>query len=181
MPLIVDGHITDWIPLAFLVAVLLIAVVTDLREQRIPNLLTLPAAVLAVIYFTVRHGTDGLWSSLAGLGLGYAIWLILYAIGKMGAGDVKLVGAVGALIGPREVAIASLFIAIGGGLYAIVLLAWSGSLGKTIRRYGSMAKALLRTGKVMYLPPVEQAHAPELCYGVAIALGTLLALGWHFV
>jgi len=163
----------------FLTIILLIAAITDIRFQKIPNWLTYPAMILAITYHTGMNGAGGLLFSVEGLGLGTAIWLLPYIMGGMGAGDAKLMGAVGALIGPKEVFIASLFTAVTGGIYALIILALHGYLKENAKRYGIMLKTFLLTRNLVYIPPSERKNNPKLCYGIAIALGTLTSLFWR--
>ncbi len=177
----VDDGMIDPILLVLLIIVLVIATITDIRYQKIPNRLTYPAVLVALIIHTVMNGTDGLVFSAEGLGLGIAIWLLLYLAGKMGAGDTKLMGAVGAFVGPMNVLIASVFTAVIGGIYALVLLAMHGYLKETAKRFWGMLKGTVLTRKLDYEPPPDRANAPKLCYGIAIAVGTLLCLARGFL
>jgi prepilin peptidase CpaA len=161
---------------AVLIPLFIIACITDIRGQKIPNWLTFPAALAGIIYCTAVSGMQGLVNSAAGLGLGLALLLPFYAFGGMGAGDVKLMGAIGALIGPKAVFSAFLCTALVGGVYAITLLAVYGYVGQTFSRYGIMLKTLCSTGNFAYIQPTEKEKRPLLCYGVAIALGTFLSL-----
>lgn len=97
-------------------------------------------------------------------------------MGGMGAGDVKLMGAVGSFLGARGVFYAFLATSIIGGLYAIFYLAWSGDLKITLKRYGTMLKSLLLTRQFLYMAPSEKVKALKMSYGVAIALGTILII-----
>ena len=114
------------------------------------------------------HGAGGLF-----LGIGFLI--IFYFMGMMGAGDVKLMGAVGSFLGPKGVFIAFLYSAIIGGLYALLVLARSKALKQTAGRYGLMARGYLGTGQFIYIPP-DEGKLPTLCYGLAISLGTILSV-----
>ncbi len=105
-----------------LVAVLLIAAVTDLRSHAIPKWLTLPAMVGGLVGHTLFNGQPGLLYSIKGLGLGLALLLIPYLMGGMGAGDVKLLAAVGSFVGPSGVLAAALVTALLGGVYAVAVL-----------------------------------------------------------
>ena len=99
-----------------------IAVCYDLRFRRIPNWLTFPAMIVGIAYHTYFGGIPAFFLSLGGLLLGFAVFFVFYAIGGMGAGDVKLMAAIGALLGPKDVLFAALYTAIAGGVYAILLL-----------------------------------------------------------
>ncbi|MFH2012303.1 MAG: prepilin peptidase [Pseudomonadota bacterium] len=164
----------------FLTIILLIAAINDIRFQKIPNWLNYPTMIMAITYHTVMNGVGGLLFSVEGLGLGIAIWLLPYIMGGMGAGDAKLMGAVGALIGPKEVFIASLFTAVIGGIYALMMLVLHGYLREYTKRYGKMLKTFFLTREIVYLPPHEKKINPQLCYGIAIALGTLTSIFWRY-
>jgi prepilin peptidase CpaA len=110
--------------------------------------------------------------------VGIAILLPFYLLGGMGAGDAKLLGAVGGLLGPKGVFLAFLFTALVGGIYALVLLAYHGFLKKAFLRYGIMLKTFFLTGNFIYIPPPERERKPKLWYGLAIALGTFLSVGF---
>lgn len=157
-------------------AVLILALITDLRSQRIPNWLTFGAVFSGIAFNSLTHGLNGLLLSLAGLFLGVAILILFHLRGGMGGGDVKLMGAVGSLLGPKGVFAAFLATALIGGMYALMLLAIHGQLRKTLNRYWLILKTGLLTGKVFYVPPSEGEKKPRLRYGVAIALGTVLSL-----
>jgi prepilin peptidase CpaA len=165
----------DSIFLISLVVVLTLAAAFDLKEQRIPNALTLPVMAFSIIYFIYLNGLDGFLHSTGGLLLGLALLLPVYIIGGMGAGDVKLMGAVGSVLGPQGVFVAFLYSAIAGGAYALFILARSKALSRTACRYGLMLKGYLGTGQLMYVPP-DEVKLPPLCYGLAISLGTILSV-----
>jgi prepilin peptidase CpaA len=102
-----------------------------------------------------------------------ALFIVPYAIGGMGAGDVKLMGAIGSFLGAKNVIWACLFSCIFGGLYGIIVLFWKGSAKAYFKRYWLMLKTLLITGKLFYIPPSSGEKSQKISYGVAIALGTL--------
>jgi prepilin peptidase CpaA len=160
----------------FLVALLLAAAVFDVCGRRIPNWLTGPAVLAGLTFNAWGDGTHGLLMSAAGLFLGLALLAPFYMAGGMGAGDVKLMGAIGALLGPKAVFLAFLFSAIVGGLYAVLLLLARGYLGETISRYGAMLRVFRCSGDFVYLRPSEKEGKLLLRYGVSIAVGTLLSV-----
>ncbi|MDT8380549.1 MAG: A24 family peptidase, partial [Desulfotignum sp.] len=89
--------------LVFLGVVLVIAAYTDIASQKIPNVLTFPAMILGVGYHFITYGLPGLTFSLAGLSSGFALLILFYFMGGMGAGDVKLMAVVGAVLGVKGV------------------------------------------------------------------------------
>jgi prepilin peptidase CpaA len=160
----------------FLLSVLITAVIYDLRFQKIPNWLTFSTFILALAYHTISYGIFGLIFSVEGCIIGILLLIVPYLMGGMGAGDAKLMGAVGALLGPKGIVIAFILTAVVGGFYAVAVLAYNGNLKATCRRYLFSIKAFIMTRKIICMPPSEQERNPRLKYGVAIALGTMLSV-----
>ena len=161
--------------ITFLIGVLVVALIQDLRYQRIPNMLTFPAMAVALAYHFIMHGLNGALFSAGGLALGIAILIVPYLMGGMGAGDAKLMGAVGAVVGAKGVFVAFLFIAIVGGVYAMIVLLMNRQYAKGfIARHATTAKTLVFTGQFIPIPDNAEKKKPKLCYGVAIALGTFI-------
>lgn len=112
----------DLLPLIAVALATLAASVTDLWKFKIYNVLTLPMLIIGIIVSACLGGWGGLSSSLLGAGLGFGLLVIFFAAGGVGAGDVKLLTAVGAWLGPYltyQVFTAS---ALFGGLYALILV-----------------------------------------------------------
>lgn len=166
----------------FLSAVLIVASVNDLRFQKIPNLLTYPAMAVALVYHFMINGLDGLLFSAGGLALGIAILIIPYLMGGMGAGDAKLMGAVGAILGARGVFIAFLFTAIIGGVYAliVVLIKRQHFKGFFTRQAATMKTFIFTKQFIPISRDNNNEKKPKLCYGIAIALGTLFSVFLEF-
>ena len=129
--------------------------------------------VLGLIYYGVTNGGDGLLFSFGGLALGIAIFFVPYLMGGMGAGDAKLMGAVGAIVGPKGVLIASLYSAIVGGVYALIILLFNIQyLRGFFARSATTVKSFALTRNFIPIPAAETENKPKLCYGIAIGLGT---------
>jgi prepilin peptidase CpaA len=163
-------------PLALgaLILSLVLALITDIRSHKIPNWLTYPIVFLAILFYSEVNGLQRLLFSAEGLGLGLVLLMPFYMLGGMGAGDVKLMGAVGAALGPGHLFYAFLFTAIAGGIYAsILLLSQTGRL----KEFASGLYSALRTFvaiKELRFPRLEgEARGVKLYYGVAISIGTL--------
>src|SRR4029079_6556305 len=92
-----------------------VAAVIDIRTRRIPNLLTFGGAASAFVYFVIMHGFSGLGQSAAGWAVGLALFMPIFLLGGMGAGDVKLLGAVGAWLGPACALLWAFFAVLAGG------------------------------------------------------------------
>ncbi|HKJ34304.1 MAG TPA: prepilin peptidase [Balneolales bacterium] len=165
----------------FLTGILVVVAIIDLRSRKIPNLITFPTIVFGLIYFSITSGWKGFLFSLEGLALGIAIFSIPYLMGVMGAGDVKLMGAVGAIIGPKGVFIAFLYTAIAGGFYALIILVFNiNYLKNFIKRSAITIKSFVLTKQFIPIPADESEKKLRLCYGVAIAVGTFSYVLFEF-
>ena len=143
------------------------AVYTDLRSRRISNRLTYPAMVAGLILHAVAGGWGGLASGALGLLIGVALLLLPCAIGAMGGGDLKFLAAIGALQGPQFVLYTAIYTGLAGGVVAVVYLLHQRGLRSTV--------GFLSRGR---LGAPEGAATPggAVPYGVAIAIGAILAL-----
>lgn len=151
-----------------------IAVVTDWREHKIYNKLLVPAFFTALLLHTFQGGISGLTSSLLGSALGFALLLFPYLMGGMGAGDVKLLTVIGAFGGASFVITSFLYGAIIGGLISAFLLARRKALVNTLKHF---LLFLLILQKSQHLSEtMNNARLEKFPYGIAIALGTLIAL-----
>lgn len=156
----------------FLSCVLIAACVTDLREQRIPNLLTYPAMAVALVAHALVPGGQGLTFALAGLGAGGGLMLVPFLFGVMGAGDVKLMAVAGAVLGPAAALSVFVLTTLLGGFYALFVLCLHRRVfAARLRAYKDAAVVAAATGS-LNMPAPDPAHRlPRLCYGLAIAAG----------
>lgn len=175
-----------------LVLLLGLALYFDLTRKRIPNFLTFPALALGLLLAAALSGLDGFLNSLYGLLLGAAVFLIPFALGWLGAGDVKLLAAVGALQGWQFVLAAALLTALFGGVMALIYLLITGrllfSLKKILgliaaplfsRLYYAWPLRLFNRAAVFFSPAEEPGGEPlRMPYGAAIAAGALGLLVW---
>src|SRR3990170_1063504 len=115
--------LTNW-PLAFICVAMIVAAVIDGWRLKVPNWLTFPLVFSGWIYSTVAHGWEGLGLSLLGTAVGLGLLLPAYAIGGMGAGDVKLLAGVGAWIWGTATFYAFCVSAIVGGAIALAMVLW---------------------------------------------------------
>jgi prepilin peptidase CpaA len=166
-------HMKDTI----VVLMLLISVYTDLKTRKILNAVVVPGMLAGLIINFALTGTDGLFFSLKGLGLGFGLLIIPFALGGFGAGDVKLLGAIGSLKGSLFVFKVFLATGIAGGVLAILVLIKQKRLIATIKRICSSLYVLVGSVfKVNTLTSLDKAEYHEsLPYGLAIGIGTLMA------
>jgi prepilin peptidase CpaA len=156
-----------------------VAAAADIRFRRIPNWLTYSAMLFGVGYHTIVNGTQGFFFGAAGLFLGLALLIVFYLAGGMGAGDVKLMGAVGALLGPKGVFIAFIFTALVGGIYAIILLLLRFRVKGTAIRLSIMFSSLRFGASFTGAPVNTNEKTAVLNYGVCIAIGVFLTVLWN--
>ena len=169
---------SDYFLIFLLVSMLTTSAIIDFRTQKIPNLITFPTIIIALLYHFFINGIDGLTFSALGLATGIALLIIPYMLGFSGAGDAKLMGAVGAVLGSKSVFIAFLITTLVGGVYAVIILLLNKKQFKGFfKKQFITLKLFILTRK--YIPdPVEDSNKkPKLCYGVAIALGTIIYMG----
>lgn len=166
---------TTWMCILLTMA-LTVALITDYSTHRIPNWLTLGLLVAAVIAQGLADQWSGLLSALAGACVGLLCFLPLHIFGAMGAGDVKLMGAVGAVLGPQPALIAVLATLVFGGVIALVFVGLKGGLGQMARRYARMATLVAQRQPAYLAPASAEPAAQRIPYALAIASGALFAL-----
>jgi prepilin peptidase CpaA len=159
-----------------LVAALVTASLTDIAHRRIPNAITYPLAAFGLLYHLHASGMNGLIFSITGILSGAALLLVFHLLGKMGAGDVKLMAAVGSILGPAGVFTAALYSAIVGGLYALLVLWRHGALHHAVYGLALAAGGSVPVASTQQPAAAPRAGLPRLCYGLAISLGTVLAV-----
>ena len=100
------------------------AVIGDLRSRTIPNWLSLSGVAAGILCGVCNGGLRGAAMAVAGAGAGFAILLLFHLLGGLGGGDVKLMAAFGALLGPSDVLTAAVIAAVAGALLAMIVLLW---------------------------------------------------------
>lgn len=171
----------DILIIIMLGAALTVATVTDLKSQRIYNWLTFPLMFSGLVAHTVFNGLDGLALSGGGFALGLGVMVVPFIFGLMGAGDVKLMAGIGAWLGAQATFTAFLFTCLAGGAYAIVIMLRNIDQTKAIfaNIWGTFLRTM-STHKFEYSPVTTEKAMPRLCYGVAIAVGTVGAMALNF-
>ena len=153
-----------------LVGMVLTAGWTDLRTRKIPNWIPVSGAIAGLVLHAYYVGLSGLGSSAAGAVLGFAVFFGLHLAGGMGAGDVKLFSAVGALTGPELLVPVFVFTGLAGGVAALAVAVFKGRLLETMRR---TARLLMFDTSASSGQNGERLTLP---YGAVIAFGTLVSL-----
>jgi len=165
-----------------LLGIVAVAAIIDLRTHRIPNWLTFPALALGLVWNLVVSGPAGLGAALLGVLVGAGLFLIPYVLGGMGPGDVKLMGVVGAFMGPGGALWTALFAGVAGGVLAVFWALAHGRLAPVLARAAGLVGAAIdprRRAAQGGLPTLERDGAWSIPYGVAIAFGVALSLWWR--
>ena len=151
------------------------AAVIDLRTRRIPNILTATLAAVGVGLAAAGFGRVGLGASVLGCLLGLAFMMPGHIFGATGAGDVKLLAAAGALLGPKDTIYAFLYTAIAGGVLALVVAVARRRLSQTLE-----STSRLVSGSEEARTEIESTSSDNrFAYAPAIAIGVVLvALSW---
>ena len=151
------------------------AAVIDLRTRRIPNILTATLAAIGIGLAAAGFGRVGLGAALLGCLLGLAFMMPGHIFGATGAGDVKLLAAAGALLGPTDTIYAFLYTAIAGGALALVVAVARRRLSQTL----ASTSALMSGGEQARAEVESTASDNRFAYAPAIAIGVVLvALSW---
>jgi len=169
-----------------LLAVLLVAAVYDVRFRRIPNWITVTGVAIGLVLnaflFDPLGGwfsLAGVWFSLRGLGLAFGVYFLLYVIRAMGAGDVKLMAAVGAMVGWQDWLGIFVVTAVLGGAMALILMASHGRIRKTLWNVVFILSEM-KSGRPAYIKKeeldVRNPKAMGLPHGAVIGVGTVFFL-----
>ncbi|HZT31096.1 MAG TPA: A24 family peptidase [Bryobacteraceae bacterium] len=164
---------------ALLLLVVLPAGIFDIRTRRIPNWLTVSGLLLGLALNTFLFGTSGLGHAALGFALAFVAYLLLHLLHAMGAGDVKLMAAVGGIVGPGAWFRIFALSAVLGGLFALALLIWRRSLRRTLWNVLFILNEM-RHLRAPYLTredlDVQHPQALTLPHGAVVALGSLAFL-----
>jgi prepilin peptidase CpaA len=155
----------------------LVAVVCDIASRRIPNALTFGSAFAGLVVHAYVGGWAGAGMALAGCAAGLAVFFPVFALGGMGAGDVKLLGAVGAWLGPASAVWVALYSGIAGGLMGLLVAVCSGYLVQALSNVGG----LVMYWRIVGLKPAPELtlathKGPRLAYAVPIFAGLMVTI-----
>ena len=171
---------SEWIIILLLI-ILLPAAIFDYRYHRIPNIISLSGWGIGPVLYLVSDTLPGVSSSIYGFLLIFAFAFPLYVLRWMGAGDVKLMAGVGAIVGIEHAPTVFLGILITGGMMGIAMLLHNRLFKDSFQRYGAMLGISLTLKKPTYLAPNEQEQKVIMPYAIPIAVGTFLSIGLIYV
>ena len=169
----------------FVTITLVVAAVIDGLKLKVPNWITYPMILSGWIYSTALSpyaGWDGLCYSLLGTAVGLALLLPAYAIGGMGAGDVKLLAGVGAWMWPSVTFYAFAISAVVGGVIAVGMIAWTRSWDKHRDQFWLILNEIATVKDPEKLSEIAAERKPRmflLPYGIPIAIGSIAYFAWN--
>lgn len=179
----------DLILIVVLLIFLILVVYADITTRKIPNRYTFPIILFGVILGFMISGARGALSSLLGFAVGVLIFIIPFSLGGMGAGDVKMMGAIGALMGPVFVFRSALLTAVSGGILALAYIIYKLGVKKaSMKIFGPLLTKVvsyvyIRTGNVWFGKKADALRTVQMDktkyyipYAIPIAIGTIVAL-----
>jgi prepilin peptidase CpaA len=162
------------------IVVVTVAVITDLLWRRIPNILTIPAFVLAVVVRVFFQGWTGFGLALAGAVAAPVLLLLMHGGKGIGMGDLKLAASIGAILGPVMAVVAVLLSAIVGGVLAIAVMSRPGGQMAGLVSVLSIGIPFVKKKKGKVAPDEGRPSTGTIPYGLAIGAGSLLTLAVYW-
>ncbi|MGE5054674.1 MAG: prepilin peptidase [Acidobacteriota bacterium] len=148
--------------------------VSDVRSARIPNNLTYTAILAAIVARIAVLGVPGLKSCGLGILIAGGLFAVLFVLGAMGGGDLKMMAAIGAWVGGTHILTVVIAIGLAGGVLALTSTIFSRSTIQTVRNIARLIAYRFTSGLQPH--PEMNVQAPgskRVPFGLAIALGTL--------
>jgi prepilin peptidase CpaA len=155
----------------------IVACAFDLRTRRIPNALTFSAALAGLLFHVVTSGTAGAQVAAGGWVVGLLLLLPFFVLGGMGGGDVKLVAALGAWLGPSQTFWLAIYANLAGGALALCLVLSRGYLRQAFSNIVAILNYWSHSG-ITAVPghTLQSSKSPRLAYAIPILMGTLVTL-----
>jgi len=176
----VSGVVEHW-PVWLVTVVLVVAAAIDGWQLKVPNWITFPMVLSGIVYNTVAFGWEGLGASLLGMVVGLALLMPAYAIGGMGAGDVKLLAGVGAWVGVATTFYSFCVSAVIGGVIALAMVLIRRGWTKHKDQFLVIVNEVMTIGNPNDLSAIAAERKSSMLllpYGIPIAIGTIGYFIW---
>jgi prepilin peptidase CpaA len=176
-----EALIAHW-PVWLVTVTLVVAAIIDGRKLKVPNWLTFPMILSGLIYGFEVGGWSGLQASFIGTLVGLALLLPAYAIGGMGAGDVKLLAGVGAWVGATNTFYAFCVSAVIGGIIAVAMILLRRNWRHHKDQFVTILGEMITIGNPSELSAIAAKRKSSMLllpYGIPIAIGTIIYFLWE--
>ena len=161
--------------ISLLIPLAIIITYYDVRYRRIPNAFVLATLAAGIAINAIFSGLPGVVASITGCGLAFVLMFMLHVFGAMGAGDVKLFAAIGAVTGAPLVLPTFIVVILTGGLLAVVSVIRAGILMSTMHRVLQIFAGMLPGWQMpRFAVPLDRKHT--IPYGVAITMGSIISV-----
>jgi prepilin peptidase CpaA len=183
--IVMDALLTTWLPLVVAFAVACVAAITDVVAFRVHNILTLPLIASGLAYQAAVGGWTGFSTGLLGMLFGFAVLIVPWLLGLMGAGDVKLLAGVGTWLGMPAVAFAFAGAAMATGIYAFALIIYRGRIRESLLMIKVILYRFLAIGMHFGKEDILEACLAQgdkrlrvIPFGAMVPIGIVAALVW---
>ncbi|MFL5245741.1 MAG: prepilin peptidase [Gemmataceae bacterium] len=173
------------LPLGVVILAVLISAATDVWKFKVLNILTLPLMASGLLYHSLTHGALGFTWSLLGALCGLGLLLPLYILGGMGAGDVKLMAAIGAWLGLPLTLYVFIASSLAAGIYSLIVICWYRRTEETWinlkiawHRISTLTRHLGSEERIESEVVRQDRRGRIIPFAAMIALGVLGALAW---
>ena len=176
-----DALIAHW-PVWLVSVTLVVAAIIDGRKLKVPNWLTFPMILSGLVYGFETGGLAGLQASFVGVLVGLGLLLPAYAIGGMGAGDVKLLAGVGAWVGAATTFYAFCVSAVIGGIIAVAMILLRRNWRHHQDQFVTILGEMITIGNPSELSAIAAKRKSSMLllpYGIPIAIGTIVYFLWE--
>jgi len=178
--MLLTGFVQNW-HIWLVTVTLIVAAIIDGKKLKVPNYITFPMILSGWVFNSAVMGWEGLGLSLLGTVVGLGLLLPAYAIGGMGAGDVKLLAGVGAWVGSGVTFYAFCVSAIVGGVIAVAMVVLQRGWTKHKNQFLMILHEIATVGSPSELATIAAERKSSMMllpYGIPIAIGTILYFFW---
>lgn len=158
----------------FLAIIMGIAFTTDYKASRIPNNLVL-AGIAGGLFINLFNGMEGLLFALKGMAFGFGVLLVIYMLGGVGAGDVKLFAALGAISGVNFTLSTLVYSLFAAAVIGIIMVALKGELGLRMKKLFYTVVAVVTLGRIKIISNLKESQGFRFPFMYAVLPGLLLA------
>jgi prepilin peptidase CpaA len=155
---------------------LLLAVYSDIKTRKIKNIIVLPFCILGIVINFILGGKDALYYSLLGVAIPIVTLFVLFILKMLGAGDIKLLAAIGAVLGSKAIIYVMIFSFLAGGIMAVFVMALRRNALERAKHLFDYIKSCVLSVKIEKYHSLVNDKSGVFRFSYAIAAGTLFML-----